>query len=218
MLLACCHATVSRAVAPASTDCDESGRAAELQFGLPTGLLHAIGTVESGRWDATRGQVTPWPWAIDFAGQGKMFDNEADALHAVRAALGGGQRNIDVGCFQINLLYHPLAFTDLSQAFDAHANADYAARLLTSLHAEYGTWRAAVAAYHSATPQLGEPYQQRVYAAWSGAPANADRDFAGYSLIAGVRVWTPLPPGDAPLAIHLVPDGRNLPRIVTPAR
>ncbi|HEY1935320.1 MAG TPA: hypothetical protein VGG99_25215 [Acetobacteraceae bacterium] len=178
----------------------------------------AIGKIESGRWDVARGESLPWPWAIDVHGQGRLFDSEAAALDAARNELASGNRNVDVGCFQINLQYHPLAFAGLAQAFDARANADYAARFLSDLHAQLGTWEAAVATYHSASAGLGEPYQHRVFAIWSGVKAPDEANPAGFTVIAGVRVWTPVPPGDAPLAIVLQPATANLPRIVTPGR
>jgi soluble lytic murein transglycosylase-like protein len=217
LLFACCHAAAAWAL-PAAPDCDAAGRSAEHRFGLPPGLLHAIGVAESGRWDAVQGRTVPWPWAVDLAGQGRLFDTEADALRAVGEELAAGRRNVDVGCFQINLQYHPLAFTDLAQAFDAGANADYAARFLSDLHAQLGTWEAAVAAYHSARAALGEPYQRRVFAVWSGVKAPDQADVAGFTVMVGVRVWTPVPPGDAPLTIVLQPVTQNLPRIVTPGR
>jgi soluble lytic murein transglycosylase-like protein len=216
LLLACWHGAAAWALLPARADCDAAGRSAEQRFGLPQGLLHAIGVAESGRWDAAEERTVPWPWAVDLAGQGRLFDSEAEALRAVGDELAAGRRNIDVGCFQINLQYHPLAFTDLAQAFDARANADYAARFLSDLHARLGTWQAAVAAYHSATASLGVPYRRRVFAVWPDVKAVNDANPAGFTVIAGVRVWTPVPPGDAPLAIALQPIRQNLPRIVTP--
>ena len=149
--------------------CEQAGIAAEQTSGLPSGLLLAIGRVESGRWDSARNRVTAWPWAINAAGKGQWFDTKDGATETVRVLLGGGTRSIDVGCFQISLLYHPAAFTSLEQAFDPDANARYAARFLLSLFSQTGTWEAAVAAYHSADPALGFPYRQQVFAAWSGA-------------------------------------------------
>ena len=213
MLLA---GTAGAARADAATSCDEAGRAAEQSFGLPAGLLHAIGRVESGRWDVARGRTVPWPWAVDVAGQGQLFDSETAALRATRDALDAGQHNVDVGCFQINLLHHPFAFTDLTQAFDPRANADAAARFLTELHARLGTWPEAVAAYHSADPQLGEPYRRRVLADWpegAGAAAPAPK---GFIVVEGVRIWTPVAPGSAPGSIVLGPATQHLPRVITP--
>jgi hypothetical protein len=63
---------------------------------------------------------------------------------------------------QINLAYHPDAFATLEQAFDPRANASYAVSFLNDLRQRTGSWDAATAAYHSATPELGEPYRARV--------------------------------------------------------
>jgi hypothetical protein len=66
---------------------------------------------------------------------------------------------------QINLMHHPDAFASLEQAFDPQANAAYAARFLTTLHQQTGSWDRAIAWYHSATPELGDDYLRKVSAA-----------------------------------------------------
>ena len=48
----------------------------------------------------------------------------------VRALQLRGVRAIDVGCFQVDLFYHPCAFANLDDAFDPDANAFVAARIL----------------------------------------------------------------------------------------
>jgi len=136
---------------------------------LPAGLLMAIGTVESGRFDPATRVVGPWPWTIDVGGAGALFGAAAEAIMAVRSAQAAGTQSIDVGCMQINLFYHPHAFESLEEAFDPVANVRYAARFLAALHAQTGDWAAAVAAYHSATPELGAAYAQRVAAIWPAA-------------------------------------------------
>ena len=133
---------------------------------IPPDLLEAIGMVESGRRDPASGAWAPWPWTIDAAGQPAFFDSKAEAIAAVRALQARGVLSIDVGCMQINLLQHPLAFATLDAAFDPAANAAYAARFLGSLFARTGAWPMAAALYHSATPTLGAAYQRRVMAAW----------------------------------------------------
>ncbi len=120
----------------AQTTCVQAGRSAELGSQLPPGLLAAIARVESGRWDVQHQRVIPWPWAIDVAGHPKFFADKAEAVAATRELLQAGQRNIDVGCYQISLLHHPAAFPSLEQAFDPAANAQYAAQFLTSLHSQ----------------------------------------------------------------------------------
>jgi hypothetical protein len=196
--------------ANAEITCEQAAAAAEQSQQLPPGLLLAIGRVESGRWDAARGQIVPWPWSIDAAGQGQRFDSKDASVRAARAALDAGTRNIDVGCFQVNLLHHPHAFADLDQALDPSANALYAARFLTELHNRSGRWEDAVAAYHSADPVLGVPYQHLVYAGWADPAAQAVVD-------AGVHVWTPSAPGTAPGVIVLRASATRLPRIITPS-
>ncbi|MGH7155948.1 MAG: transglycosylase SLT domain-containing protein, partial [Acetobacteraceae bacterium] len=81
-----------------------------------------------------------------------------------------GVQSIDVGCMQINLMYHPAAFRSLDQAFDPHANARYAARFLTVLYDRTGDWTQAAGAYHSQTPTLGASYRARVLARWHPPP------------------------------------------------
>jgi hypothetical protein len=219
---ACCLvicSVVPAVRAQSVADCEQAGRAAEQQFGLPADLLLAIGDVESGRWDARLQRIAPWPWAVDVDGDGRLFNDSAAAVDAARAAQATGKHSIDVGCFQISLLYHPDAFTDLNQAFDPQANAQYAARLLVSLKVRLGNWAAAVAAYHSATPELGQPYRQRVFAAWSGADGSLAvpvKEFPGFP---GIRVWSPSPFGTAArvIAIHSS-TSPLMPRVITPGR
>jgi len=178
---------------------------------LPAGLLAAIGRVESGRAD-TAGHIAPWPWTIDAAGAGAYLPSVAAAVAAVQALHEQGSRNIDVGCFQVNLEQHPGAFATLEAAFDPWINADYAASFLSALRQRTGSWEAAVAAYHSALPALGIPYRGQVFASWAGAaprpdaaPGGIDPRIGAPVVIAGVRIWTPGAPGTAPKAIHIDP-------------
>jgi Transglycosylase SLT domain len=228
-------AHAQRIVEP-NSPCEQAGLDAEREYALPAGLLSAIGRVESGRWDAALGRVTASPYAIDAAGQPRVTDSKDTALQQTRALQQSGLHNIDVGCFQINLQSHPSAFSNLDQAFDPTANAQYAARFLSSLHTKLGSWEDAVAAYHSATPALGVPYRQLVYANWStpegwqhalaAGPnlslpprevANALKVFSvdGHE----VRVWTPSASGRAAAVVAIAGVAATaLPRIVTPGR
>lgn len=194
-------------------ECERAGIAMERVNGLPPGLLLAIGRVESGRWDSVRGRVTAWPWTMNAAGKGLWFATEEAAARTVRDLLNGGTRSIDVGCFQINLLWHPTAFASLEQAFDPDANAAYAARFLLELFGQTGSWEAAVEAYHSMDPALGYAYRQQVFSTWAAAPptttippirargfpslAAASRPIAMPMVIAGIQIWTPMPFGTA---------------------
>ena len=147
--------------------CAEAAAVAELDAGLPPGLLLAIGKVESGR--AGPGGVVPWPYAVNVAGRGMLAGDAAAAIAHVRAAQAAGQRSVDVGCFQVSLLHHPGAFDSLEAGFDPVRNARYAAGFLAALRTGAPSWEAAAGRYHSMTPELAGPYAAQVVAAWGGA-------------------------------------------------
>lgn len=158
-------------------ECRRAIAAAGQAAGIPPHLMSAIGRVESGR-RTSDGAVHPWPWSINAEGVDHIYDTREAALAGVRALQAQGVRSIDIGCMQVNLLHHPNAFASLEQAFDPVANAHYAARFLTQLHDQTGSWERATAQYHSATPELGDPYQRRV-AAVLAEESVADQRFAG---------------------------------------
>jgi hypothetical protein len=157
-----------RPAPPANRFCDLAIDTAERRNATPPQLLAAIGRVESGRRDPIGGGLHPWPWTANAEGQGFYYDTKADAVAAVRAMQGRGIRSIDIGCMQVNLMYHPDAFANLEQAFDPQANAHYAGRFLRDLFARTRDWPKAVALYHSATPGLAADYQTKVMAIWPG--------------------------------------------------
>jgi len=77
-----------------------------------------------------------------------------------------GVKNIDVGCMQVNLMHHGVAFRDLEEAFDPIHNALYAAAFLKELRMERRSWSGAVATYHSSDPARGNAYSDKVFALW----------------------------------------------------
>ena len=177
---------------------------AERQYDIPTGLLAAIGEVESGRRDPLSGRVQPWPWTIDSAGTGLYLPDADVALRTLADLQDRGAALIDVGCFQIDLSYHPNAFATPSEAFDPDANADFAARFLLTLYRRLGSWPAAVAAYHSGAPIFGAPYRDRVLSLWHGVALPEARF--------GMTIWTPY----SPTASGTAAGGARLPHIIVP--
>jgi soluble lytic murein transglycosylase-like protein len=215
------YATGSSVAAPRPADdtlaCRKAATRAEQEAGLPQGLLLAIGQQESGRWDAASGQVQPWPFAINAAGESRFFQSGPEAVGYVAAQRRFGLQSIDVGCFQINLRHHPNAFGSLEEAFNPDANARYAARFLRALYSQTGSWEAAVGRYHSATIGLGDSYRAAVMSRWNGragpafpAPAVAR---PGIELVAGVIVQRPL---GVSRPLGAIPGMANLPQIITP--
>ncbi|MDR3529811.1 MAG: lytic transglycosylase domain-containing protein [Rhodopila sp.] len=168
-LLAPCRVLADTSLAlpaTASQLCRQAITAAERAHGIPSHLLAAIARVESGRKDQASGTFNPWPWTIDLDGQGSFYDSKTQAVAAAVSMRVRAAKSIDVGCMQISLTHHPDAFPSMEQAFDPSANVDYAARLLVRLFEKTNSWPKAVELYHSATPELGQDYRQRVYAAW----------------------------------------------------
>jgi len=147
----------------------------ERESNIPSQLLTAISMVESGRPDPDTGEKIAWPWTVNNAGDGRYHATKAEAIQAVRALQARGQRNIDVGCMQVNLMYHPDAFVDLDEAFDPLANVAYAARFLKDLRDTTHSWSLAVANYHSATPERGQLYRKKVFDTWTQARLEYDR-------------------------------------------
>ncbi|MCB1885919.1 MAG: transglycosylase SLT domain-containing protein [Geminicoccaceae bacterium] len=141
--------------------------------GIPDGLLYAVSLAESGRWDPEARRGFAWPWTVRAGADAFVLDTKPEAIRTVRRLRAEGRRNIDVGCAQINLMYHPDAFRDLEEAFDPAANLAYAAGFLVRLKGETGSWEDAVARYHSADPARGPGYREKVYRHWAsleGAP------------------------------------------------
>jgi hypothetical protein len=213
--------TLDGASPPSASVCEQAGRLAEHTHALPAGLMLAIGRVESGRWDPARGRVVPWPWAVDAAGNGTWFDSKTAAIARAVALRDAGIRNVDVGCFQINLASHPFAFADLEQAFDPAANADYAGRFLGELYARFGSWDGAVAAYHSTQPALGIPYRQLVFANFPSGDHQPSGNVQIGPLVvvfasgARMRIWTPSGNGAAFGSVTMTSDASPpLPRVL----
>lgn len=172
--------------------CDRAAEKAEREANLPPGLLAAIGTVESGRTDASGTHRRAWPWSINAEGASYIAGNKPDALSTVRLLQARGMRLIDVGCFQVDLFWHPDAFASLEEAFDPDANARAASRILWQARFASTDWQQAIAAYHSASLLRGAWYLQRVLAVWPAARERlATLDLAPASLSAYVVMLSP---------------------------
>ena len=146
--------------------CEAAIAAAEAAAKLPAGVLAAIALRESGHSDPQTGRTRPWPWTTNFEGAGHYYPTKEEAIAAVEQIRAGGGQSVDVGCMQVNLMYHPAAFSTLQNAFDPAINANYAARFLKRLQASRGDWGTAIGAYHSQTPGKSDTYRDQVVANW----------------------------------------------------
>jgi len=198
--------------------CDRAAARAELDFNLPIGLLAAIGIVESGRLSGGATMRRARPWSINVEGRSTFAPSRSDAINIVRAFQARGVRYIDVGCFQVDLFYHPRAFSRLEDAFDPEANARAASRIL--LMARFGSvgWDQAIAHYHSASMMRGGWYLQRVIAIWPAARTRLAALGAGGALPAYVALLSPEArlvrniTGTDEAPMHLL----GLPRVIVP--
>ncbi len=195
-------------LAPPAGVCRVAVAQAEQAARVPAQLLAAMARVESGRPDPVSNRINPWPWTINAEGRPMVFETKQDAIAAVQALQAQGMRSIDVGCVQVNLMHHPLAFASLEEAFDPHANARYAAKFLTELRERLGDWVLATAHYHSATPEFGTAYQQKVLQAWP-----EEQKIALQTRVMGI----PTNSGE-PIAASLAQSGAPLPGLVRPQR
>ncbi|USG61889.1 transglycosylase SLT domain-containing protein [Sneathiella marina] len=155
---------------PNSVEYEETCRVAvekaEKENRLPKRLLSAISLTETGRWHAKRQEIIAWPWTVYAEGRGRYLPNKAAAIEEVKTLKAKGVKNIDVGCMQVNLHFHPKAFENLNAAFDPNRNTKYAAELLASLRQRDRSWTKAIAYYHSKTKKFYIPYRRKVMKIW----------------------------------------------------
>ena len=156
-------APVAAAPVVASPDvsavCDRAATLASRETGVPLSVLRAISVTETGRRQG--GALRPWPWTVNMEGKGAWFDDMPQALAYIEKEMARGATSFDVGCFQINHRWHGENFASVRQMFDPMANAVYAARFLSNLHAELGDWSQAAGAFHSRTREYADRYRAR---------------------------------------------------------
>jgi hypothetical protein len=179
---------------PTQALCAAETAKAERAYGIPSQLLDAISLVESGRYDSESRAVLAWPWTVMAEGEGRYFPTKADAVAEVKKLKARGVKNIDVGCMQVNLMYHGSAFASLEDAFEPAANVGYAARFLKGLYGSTSHWPTAASYYHSQTPHLAASYREKLMKVWNGG--GSAKAIASLSPVAPQR--QPLQPTTGP--------------------
>lgn len=129
--------------AVASNPCEPEILRAADRYGVPVGILYAVGLTETGN----KGSLQPN--ALNIEGKAVFPSSPAAAVAAVKTAQRKGVKLIDLGCMQINYHYHGDQFRNVQDMLDPRRNVDYAARFLAQLHARHDTWSMAVARYHA---------------------------------------------------------------------
>lgn len=144
----------------------------EKKYLLPAKILKAVAMQESGLWHKEYQKKVPWPWTINANGKGYYFKSKKEALKKISSYKKRGIKSIDVGCMQINMKYHGQHFSNINQAFDPEYNVRYSASLLRKLYDRYGSWKLAVANYHTGSNSSeerkirGRKYSGKVLKYW----------------------------------------------------
>ena len=125
---------------------------------IPSGLLLAIATVESGSE----------PYALNIQGKSVIGMNKTEAVNLIHEALAKGITNIDVGVMQLNVKWHRENFKSIEEMLEPKKNIEYAASFLLTLYKKYGNWHRAVRFYHSSTAEYYRKYSRKITLAWLG--------------------------------------------------
>ena len=112
------------ALGSAENACEREMARAARSYGVPLGVLYAVGLAETGRGDSLR------PYALNIEGKSVYDIGKHDALRRFQEARLAGVKMIDVGCMQINHHFHARSFSSVEDMLDPSKNVDYAARFL----------------------------------------------------------------------------------------
>jgi soluble lytic murein transglycosylase-like protein len=146
LAIALALSTSSAPLAPAlaaDNPCEREMKGAARAYAIPLSVLYAVGLTESGRRESLQ------PNAMNIDGRPYFAASVEDGLQHFEDARRAGARLIDIGCMQINQHFHGDKFASVRAMFDPHANVEYGARFLRSLHEQEGDWTRAVARYHA---------------------------------------------------------------------
>lgn len=211
LLLAIALALPGQATAgPVDQLCGALAGQAERAAGIPRGLVHAVALAESGRWFAEEGVTRPWPWTVTSGSDSFYLPSKSAALRKIHELRTEGRSNIDVGCMQVNLIYHGHEFASVADALEPAHNVAYAARFLKRLREETESWARATARYHSRHPVRGPAYREKVFRLWDEllrrpAIERPSIRLAGSPLVAGA-----VPSGPDPAEpVRLIVPGRS---------
>ena len=123
--------------------CEREMISASTRHKVPLGVLYAVGMTETGR----KGSLQPY--ALNIEGKTVFTTSERAALKSFKMARLTGKKLIDLGCMQVNHHYHGDKFSSVEDMLDPKKNVEYAAKFLSKLRVQEGSWTMAVARYHA---------------------------------------------------------------------
>ena len=141
--------------------------------GVAPALLFAVALQESQQlWRTDTGRtLLPWPWTLNIAGTAARFKTRVACQTVLDDTLARGQKTVDIGLMQVCWRYHGQRFARPAAALEPLTNLAAGATILAEHYRESGSWRRAVALYHSATPARGEAYAAQVFERLRGLDA-----------------------------------------------
>lgn len=143
--------------APAASECIPHIIKAELEYGIPSGLLLAISQVESSLQ----------PWAVNLNGKSYYPETRKGAERLLLNKDGTHRKgHTAVGCMQLAVRWHKQAFETSYHMLEPAANVDYGAKFLKSLYKRYGSWKEAIKHYHGGTVLENKVYFTKVKRRW----------------------------------------------------
>lgn len=125
---------------------------------VPPDILTAIAIKESGR----NGRF--WPWTINWNGRGFYLESKEKAIEAAKILISNGFNNFDIALMQVNWRWHGHRFKSIESAFDPITNIRVAEQIISEHYKATGSWRSAIARYHSRTESRNQPYLAGVLA------------------------------------------------------
>jgi len=133
-------------------------------YKLPNKLLTSISLVESGL--KRNDKLSSWPWTLNVNGKSMYFENKEDTIKHLKKSLKTN-KNIDIGCMQINYKYHGKNFETLEDIINPNKNVKYAASFLRKLFKKHKSWNEAISRYHSSKPKRKKRYLIKVQSFWN---------------------------------------------------
>lgn len=138
-------------------DCKKIIDVIEKYYGIPRGLLRAIGKTESSFR----------PYIITSARKTINFGSKEGLWTYLKTQSVGCGRDFYVGCMQLSYKCHVRKSKDISKMLIPAHNIDYAARLLVKHYKRFRSWKDAVRRYHSCHRIQNTRYQKRVFSHWN---------------------------------------------------
>lgn len=150
LLIFICVLLPNYGLARAQVNCDRIVEQAAQRHNVPAGLMSAMSRALLAKTD--RPQMMPnSPWTISLGSNVVAYDSAAEMEAQLENLIMEGEEDLNLGCMQLNLIWHGDHFYSLQDMINPEHSAEYAASVLSDLHNEYGSWQRAIRIFHGDT-------------------------------------------------------------------